>query len=292
MNVRQIKALIQQYGFGISPRRLGQHFLLDQRILARIAGLLAAKEGDRILEIGAGLGALTEELLATGATVYAVEKDPRFLRVLTDRFRDKPSLQLVRSDILRVDLGSYALCEPRSLLVVGNIPFSLTSPILEYLVHQRIWVRRAVLTIQKEVATRIVAKPGGRDYSSLTLLVQIAFQPSVAFTIHPGAFYPQPKVTSAVLRLDPLPAPAVPADEEEALLTFIRKLFTHRRKTVANAILTAGWEGDRQQLLELFHQGGIDPIRRPETFGLAELVELNRKLGVLRSRVNPSVTSC
>ncbi len=278
MNVRRIKELAEQYGLGISPRRLGQHFLLDERILARIAGVLGAKSGDRILEIGAGLGALTEQLLATGATVYGVEKDPRYLRVLTDRFRDRTSLQLVRSDILRVDLGSYALGEPGSLLVIGNIPYSLTSPILEFLVHQRIWVRRAVLTIQKEVATRIVAQPGGRDYSSLTLLVQVAFRPSVAFTIHPGAFYPQPKVVSAVLCLDPLPAPPVPADEEEALLVFIRKLFTHRRKTVANAILGAGWEGKKERLLEILGRAGIDSSRRPETFGLGELIELNRRL--------------
>jgi 16S rRNA (adenine1518-N6/adenine1519-N6)-dimethyltransferase len=177
-----------------------------------------------------------------------------------------------------VDLGSYALGEPRSLLVIGNIPYSLTSPILEFLVHQRIWVRRAVLTIQKEVATRIVAKPGGRDYSSLTLLVQVAFRPSVAFTIHPGAFYPQPKVVSAILCLDPLPAPVVPAEEEQALLVFIRKLFTHRRKTVANAILGAGWEGKKERLLEILGRAGIDSSRRPETFGLGELIELNRRL--------------
>ncbi len=192
MNVRTIKELIRHYHLGISPRRMGQNFLVDPKALERIARAIGATPEDRVLEIGAGLGALTEALLATGAVVQAVERDAGFLRVLTDRFKESDHLQLIRSDVLQLDLGSIAVGEPKSLLVIGNIPFSMTSPILEFLLRQRQWVKRAVLTVQKEVAQRIVAHPNTKQYSSITLLVQVAFKPAIAFTIPPNAFYPQP----------------------------------------------------------------------------------------------------
>jgi len=257
---------------------MGQCFLVDGRQLSRIAGELGARPGDSVLEIGAGLGALTDELLKSGATVYAVERDRRFLQVLTDRLRDQGSLQLVRSDILEMDLGSYAMGTPHSLLVVGNIPYSLTSPILEFLLKQRTWVKRVLLTIQKEVADRIVAKPGGKVCSSISLMVQVAFKPSIAFTIHPGAFYPQPKVTSALLRLDPLEKPVVPPDQEEAVLKLVRGIFTHRRKTLLNALLTAGIDLDKEETARRLKAVGIDPVRRPETLHLAELVKIQAAL--------------
>ena len=278
LRVAEIKEIVKKYNLGISPRRMGQCFLVDGRALTRIATELAAQPGDSVLEIGAGLGALTDELLKSGATVYAVERDRRFLQVLTDRFREQGSLQVVRSDILQVDLNSYAMGTPNSLLVVGNIPYSLTSPILEFLLKQRKWVRRVLLTIQKEVADRIVAKPGNKTYSSISLLVQVAFKPSIAFTIHPGAFYPQPKVTSALLRLDPLEKPAVPPDQEEAVLKLVRGIFTHRRKTLLNALLTAGCPLDKEEVSRRLKAAGIDPVRRPETLHLSELTKIQAAL--------------
>lgn len=276
--VRELKELVRRNNLAISPHRLGQRFLVDRNVLERIAGQLQAGPGDRVIEVGPGLGALTEPLLATGATVYAVERDSRFIQVLTDRFKNSDRLQLVRSDILKVDLRSYALGEPHSLLVAGNIPYSLTSPILEFLVRQRQWVRRAALTVQKEVAQRIVAAPGNKTYSSITLFVAVAFKPLIAFQISPGCFYPRPKVTSAVLRLDPLPAPVVPPEEEEKLLRFIRLLFTHRRKTVLNAATSTGTGLEKEEILRCLKSAKIDHSRRPETFGLSELAVLHRLL--------------
>ncbi len=278
LRVAEIKEIVKKYNLGISPRRMGQCFLVDHRALSRLAGELGAQAGDSVLEIGAGLGALTDELLKSGAVVYAVERDRRFLEVLTDRFRDNGNLQLVRSDILEMDLSSYAMGTPNSLRVVGNIPYSLTSPILEFLLKQRKWVRQVLLTVQKEVADRIVAKPGNKTYSSISLLVQVAFKPKIAFTIHPGAFYPQPKVTSAVLRLDPLESPVVPPDQEEAVLKLVRSIFTYRRKTLLNALLTGGLPLDKEETIRRLKAAGIDPIRRPETFHLTELVKLQAAL--------------
>ena len=274
MNIREVREIVRHHNLGISPRRLGQCFLVDDRALKRIAQEAGAGPGDRVLEIGAGLGALTGELLASGATVYAVERDTRFLNVLTQRFRDQASLQLVRSDILKVDLSSYALGEPNSLRVVGNIPYSLTSPILEFLQRQRKWVGRVLLTVQKEVAQRIVAKPGTREYSSLTLFVRSAFEPKVLFNISPGGFYPRPQVTSSVLRLEPLAQPALPPEIEEGVLKLIRSVFTHRRKTLLNALLTSVGGLDREQTVSRLRAGGIDPNSRAETFDLPEMMKL------------------
>ncbi len=278
MNTRAIKEIVRRYNLAISPRRMGQNFLVDPRMLARIAATVEATAGDIVLEIGAGLGALTGELLQSGATVYAVERDARFVRVLTDRFREAANLQMVRSDILRLDLGSYAMGEPKRILVAGNIPFSMTSPILEFLLHQRRWVRRVVLTVQKEVALRIIAEPGTKEYASITLLTQIAFRPKIAFTIPPNAFYPQPKVTSAVMCLEPLSEPVVPPEEEEGVLRLVRMLFTHRRKTLLNALSFSGKAEDRSILRGALEKAGLDPIRRPDTLGFGELLKLRRAL--------------
>ncbi len=278
MNSREIKDLVHQYNLAISPRRMGQNFLVDPRPLERIVQTVGASAGDKILEIGAGLGAMTQLLLATGAAVYAVEKDGKFTRVLTERFKEAANLQLIHSDILRLDLGAYAAGEPRSLIIAGNLPFSLTSSILEFLLKQRQWVKRAVLTIQKEVAERITANPGTKAYSSITLLTQVAFHPSLVFTIPPNSFYPQPKVTSAVLRLDPIPEPIVPSEEEEAVLKLVRLIFTHRRKTLLNALLIPGVGLDREEMTKRLHEISIDPVRRPETFSLKEILQLSRAL--------------
>ncbi len=282
LNVRAIKELIEFYQLGISPRRLGQHFLIDSRILERITHTLGPVPSDRILEIGPGLGALTEVLLKSKSLIFAVEKDQRFIQVLQGRFKEAENLTLIHSDVLRVDPARFTEGKLHSLLIAGNIPYSLTSPILEFLVKHRKWVKRAILTIQQEVAARLIAKPGTKEYSSLTLFVQVAFQPTVAFQISPHAFYPQPKVTSSVVLLNPFSEPAMPEEEEKAVLRLIRLIFTHRRKTILNALALAGIGGDKTELVKHMEKIGLDPIRRPETFTLAELRLLNRQLAGLR----------
>ena len=159
-------------------------------------------------------------------------------------------------------------------MVLGNIPYSMTSRILEFLLVQRRWVKRAVLMIQKEVADRLVAKPGTKVYSSISVMVQTAFEPKILFTVPPGRFYPQPKVTSAVVRLVPVTTVLVPKPKEEAVLRMVRKLFTHRRKTVLNALLAFVSDWEKEPLAEALKAKGLDPKRRPETFSIPEMVQL------------------
>ncbi len=273
-----VKGLIRQHRLALSRQRLGQHFLVDGPALSRIAAELPAGPSDKIFEIGAGLGALTEPLLDTGATVYAVERDARFLTVLTDRFKSRDNLQLVRSDILNMDMGSYAMGEEKSLWVVGNLPYSLTGPILEFLLANRRWVRRAVLMIQKEVAERMVAGPGGKECSSLSITTRLAFTPSIVFLIPPTSFYPKPKVTSAVIRLEPLDKPVVPIGEEEKIIRLVRRVFMHRRKTLQNSLLMSDLGFEKEQVVAALAALKIDPIRRCETLSLEEFVGLSRTL--------------
>lgn len=278
MNSREIKELVRSHRLGIFPRRMGQNFLVDPRILARIVGALGPVPGDTVLEIGAGLGALTEGLIESGASVLAVEKDPGFFRVLSDRLKGVERLQLIHADILTFDLGSHAGNLPKSILVAGNIPYSLTSPILEFLLRQRRWVKRAILTVQKEVALRIVAEPGTKAYSSITILAKVAFKPSIAFTIPPNCFYPQPKVTSAVLLLDSLESPPIPPAEEEEVLKLARSLFMHRRKTLLNVLSLSESEREKSEFRLILEKAGLDPLRRPETLGFPELLHLKRAI--------------
>ncbi|MCM8811991.1 MAG: 16S rRNA (adenine(1518)-N(6)/adenine(1519)-N(6))-dimethyltransferase RsmA [Candidatus Omnitrophica bacterium] len=280
MNSREIKEIVRRYRLGISPRRMGQNFLVDPRVLSRIVETVGVGPRSVVVEIGAGLGALTAGLLETGAMVYAVEKDAGFLRVLTDRFKDQDRLQLIQSDVLKLDLGSYASGRPKELLITGNIPYSLTSSILEFLLRQRRWVKRAVLTVQREVAVRVTAQPGTKAYASISLLAQVAFMPSVAFTIAPSCFYPQPKVTSAVLQLDPVDALVVAPEEEERVLRLGRQLFTHRRKTLLNSLCLCMDGQDKERLMQQIAAAGLDPVRRPETLSLQDLVRLARILSV------------
>lgn len=275
MNVRAIKELIRQYQMGISPRRMGQCFLVDTEALARVALTLGATSQDRILEIGAGLGALTDQLVSIQAPIIAVEKDPRFFKVLSDRFRGVPNVELVQADVLKINLSSYTQAPSQGLLLVGNIPYSMTSLILEWMLSQRRWIRRAVLTVQKEVAQRIVASCGSKVYSSISVLVQVAFKPSIAFYISPGAFYPQPKVTSAVLSLKPLVRRVVPPEKEEAVLKLTRQLFLHRRKTLLNALELSGLGLDRQVLRTLLESARMDPSVRPERLAIEEILRLS-----------------
>lgn len=278
MNSREIKELVRHYNLAISPRKMGQNFLVDPRILDRIARTLEVMPGDRVLEIGAGLGALTELLIPSGATIYAVERDKRFVQVLADRFKEATNLQIIQSDILEVDISTYANGKPKSLLIAGNLPYSMTSPILEFLVRHRKWVHRAILTVQKEVAQRIVASSGSKVYSSISIFVQVAYKPTLVFSIPPNAFYPQPKVTSSVILLDSLTEAVVEEAEEEGILKLARLIFMHRRKTLLNALIIPGVGLTKEEILARLQKVKIDPTRRPETFSLPELAVLYRAL--------------
>lgn len=248
--------------------------MVDPACLGRIAALLEPGSGQTVLEIGPGLGFLTRELLRTGASVVAVDPDPACVSHLSSAYAASP-LELVKADILECRLDSLAVDRPAK--VYGNIPYHITSPILEWLIRQRGLVRQAALTVQWEVARRLSARPGTADWGSLTVFVRSRARVTTAFKIDRSAFHPRPRVDSAAVVLDfSLPAETTGAHPElfEAL---VRRAFQMRRKTLSNAL--AGWRGlDKAEWGRLFERAGIRADWRAERLEIPQWARLSDEL--------------
>jgi len=259
-------------------KRLGQHFLTDRNILDRIVDALDPAPGEVVLEIGPGKGSLTEALLARGLTVIAVEKDRR----LAEHLRDQVSgvrCQVVTGDALRLDW--YALSSEHQtpdtghrLKVIGNIPYNITSPLLEKALTPPL-PERVVFLVQKEVADRLAAGPGSRVYGALSVGVQAQCHVERLFTVPAGAFTPRPKVTSALVRLTPLPDSAITLGEVPAFRTFVTACFARRRKQLRNVLM--GVTGQSAAVVTAgLRELGLDAAVRPETLGPPAFARLLR----------------
>jgi 16S rRNA (adenine1518-N6/adenine1519-N6)-dimethyltransferase len=252
-------------------RRLGQHFLHDPRILNGIADAVGATAADTVLEIGPGLGGLTEALLRRAGRVVAIEKDAEIIHALRARV---PDATIVEGDALELDWA--ALGGGRGGLVAGNIPYNITSPLLDKaLTPSR--PRRIVFLVQREVALRVGAGPGDRDYGALSVGIQAVARAEVLFRVPAGAFRPVPKVDSAVLRLEPLEEPLVPDEEVRSFRAAVVGLFGFRRKQLVRAVRElTGWDGEKAGAV--VGQAGLDSTARPEVLTPAEFLRLHRSL--------------
>lgn len=236
-------------------RRLGQHFLSDPKILDRIVDALDPIPGETVLEIGPGKGSLTEALLARGLTVVAIEKDRDLAAALA-----RNNLTVVEGDALRIQW-------PRVPKIVGNIPYYITSPLIDKALTPPL-PERVVFLVQAEVADRLAAEPGSKIYGALTVGVQAVCRVEKLFTVAPGSFKPPPKVRSAVVRLTPRAVPLVTPGEIASLRTFVTGCFSKRRKQLKNAV-TGMSETDLRAL-------GFDPAIRPERLAPEDFVKLLR----------------
>ncbi|MDR7489390.1 MAG: 16S rRNA (adenine(1518)-N(6)/adenine(1519)-N(6))-dimethyltransferase RsmA [Armatimonadota bacterium] len=262
--------------FGIRPRkRFGQHFLTSRHVLERIVREAAVGPGDRVLEVGAGIGTLTVALAATGAEVVAVEVDRTLLPALRAVTAAFPTVRLVEGDIMALDLA--ALAGPGPVTVAANLPYGIASPLLVRLLETLRHLRRAVVTVQAEVAGRLTAAPGTPEYGLLSVMVQYRARPTVVVRVPPGAFLPPPEVESAVVRLDPHPVPPVTVPDEAAFFAVVRAAFAQRRKTLRRA-LAALPDLAPERAEGALRRAGIDPRRRGETLGLEEFARLSRAL--------------
>ena len=218
-------------------RRMGQHFLHSQEVLAKIIAEAGVEAGEPVLEIGPGRGVLTERLLATGARVTAVELDPVLCTHLRSRWGDHPAFQLVEGDVLKLDVSPRALFgEEQPYALIANLPYYLTSPLLFRLMLQRRGINRMLLMVQREIAERLVAGPEqGKSYGSLGIAAQLAFQMRLCFVVPPGAFSPPPKVDSAVVAFHPLEPHLEPALESR-YLEHVKGLFSTRRKMMLSTL--------------------------------------------------------
>jgi len=257
-------ALLRQHGLRPN-KRLGQNFLVDEAALAKIVEISAVTSQETVLEIGAGLGGLTRHLASRAHQVVAVELDGRLLPILQRVLSPFPNVRLVQGDILKLDPAD--LLEVAGYLVVANIPYYITSALIRHLLEARHKPSRLVLTLQKEVAERICARPGA--LSLLGLSVQVYGRPQIRAHIPAGAFYPAPQVDSAVVRVDLYPQPLIPYAWLETFFRLARAAFAQKRKNLRNA-LAAGMGWSPPQAERLLLQAGIDPRRRAETVSLDE----------------------
>lgn len=252
-------------------KKLGQNFMVDEKALLDIASSLDVHDGETVVEIGPGLGFLTRFLLKRGASVVAIEKDPAYARFLAGHFADRP-FQVEEGDVLETDLAR--LVEGR-VKVFGNIPYNITSPILEWLIGHRRLVSDAVLTVQWEVAERLAAKPGGKDWGSLSVFLQYHAEVRTVRKIGRSSFSPAPNVDSAVIHVHFPEKPKIQAGDEAFFFAIVRRAFQKRRKTLLNAL--ASEEDPRlakKSLEAALSRTGIDPARRPETLSVAEWAKL------------------
>lgn len=258
-------------------KRFGQNFLHDQHVLDSIVAAAALEEGDRILEIGPGPGALTTRLLATGLPILAVEIDRDLAGAL--EARHEKMLEVKTGDVLRFDWAELLERPPYKL--IANLPYNISSQILFKVLENKVAFSCLVLMFQKEVGERLVAVEGSRNYGILSVLMQTWFEVERIVKVPPGAFFPPPKVDSVVLRMMPLSKARVELQDEVLYRKLVKSAFAQRRKTVRNSLLGSGWQAE--PIDRAFAETGIDPGRRGETFTIEEFGALANLLHSLNA---------
>ena len=256
-----------------AKKSLGQNFLQDPHYLGRIVDAAAVGPSDQVLEIGPGLGHLTRRLADRAARVLALELDERLVPLLQQEFRDDPKVTIVQADALDYPFASLQ----GTWKAVANLPYYISTPIIQRLLAARANFSSLTLMLQKEVAERIAAPPGGKEYGYLSVMVQLYTVPRIRFLVPPGAFRPIPDVDSAVVTLEVRPAPAVALHDEDFFVRMVKAAFSQRRKTLRNSLKQLGTPPETLALT--LERTGIDLGRRAETLSVEEFGMLAHHLG-------------
>lgn len=275
-----IRDLCARYDFELS-KGFGQNFIINPGICPRIADAAGIGPGWGALEVGPGIGVLTEQLCKRADKVVSIEVDKRLPPLLEETMADCNNFKLVLNDVLKVDLKALLAQEfsDRPVAVCANLPYYITSPILMRLLEEKLPIRNITVMVQKEAAQRLCAAPGTRDAGAISYAVSYYAEPKLLFNVQPGSFYPAPKVTSAVIRLDVREKPSVevPNGDEAAFFALIRAAFSQRRKTAANAIAN-GLHLPKTQVLAALQTAGLDERSRPEQLTLQDYCALQTAL--------------
>lgn len=245
-------------------KRFGQNFLHDQQVIQRIVKAIQPREDDALVEIGPGMGALTEHLIKGCPSMKVVELDRDLVPGLRTQFFNYPQFQVIEADALKFDFASLQ----GPLRVVGNLPYNISTPLIFHLLSFRQHIHDMTFMLQKEVVERLAAKPGSGDYGRLSVMVQYYAKVHSLFLVGPGAFRPAPKVWSAIVRIEPYETLPFKARNEDHLEMLVRQAFSQRRKTLRNVIKSLLNEGQIRDL-------GIDPGIRPERLGIADFIRLS-----------------
>jgi len=277
-NPSVIKELLGQNGFRFS-KSMGQNFLIEKSVPVRIAEESELDQDTGVLEIGPGIGTLTQQLAQRAAKVCAVELDKALPPLLAQSLAEYDNVTIISGDVLKTDLQELVNRELAGLrpCVCANLPYNITTPVLTALIESRLFERMTVM-IQREVARRLCAAPGTADYGAFTVFIQYHTEPRCLFDVSPGCFMPAPKVTSTVVRLDVRREPAVAVEDEALFFRVVRASFAQRRKTLVNG-LSAALPLSKEQLTGILSECGLDEKVRGETLSLQQFADLTNCLG-------------
>ena len=251
-------------------KKLGQNFLIKRGIVDEIVHAAELTPGEPVLEVGPGIGTLTQGLAQSGADVTAIELDRRLLEVLDTTLASYDNVRIVHGDVLKLDVPTIMNHKP--FKVVANLPYYITTPIIMSLLESKLPIERLVVMVQKEVALRMIAKPGTRDYGALSVAVQYYTEPDIVLDVPPKSFLPAPAVTSSVIRCVLRDKPPVDVIDEKLFFRVVKAGFAQRRKTFSNTMKTTGLT--KNQIDELLAKANIDGQRRGETFSLQEFADV------------------
>ena len=274
------RGILERYQFRVQ-KKYGQNFLTDERILTETVEAAELGSGDVVVEIGPGLGTMTQLLAEQAGNVLAVEIDQKLIPILEERFEDNSNVRILQGDILKIDLQKILqdAYRGKTLKVVANLPYYITTPILMELLEGDIPFQSIVVMVQKEVAQRMVCTPGGKDYGALSLAVQYFTRPEIVLDVPAESFFPRPKVDSAVVRLVRNEVPPVACRDSRKMFALIRAAFAQRRKTLRNAVANAGIAAaTKEQIGEMLEEMGLPVDVRGERLSLEEFARLSDRL--------------
>ncbi len=282
-NPQNTIAVLQKYNF-VFQKKFGQNFLIDTHVLDKIIRSAEITKDDFVLEIGPGIGTMTQYLACAAGKVVAVEIDRALIPILEDTLEGYDNVTVINDDVLKVDIAKLAEEQNggKPIKVVANLPYYITTPIIMGLFEKRVPVKSITVMVQKEVADRMQTGPGSKDYGALSLAVQYYAKPYIVANVPPNCFMPRPKVGSAVIRLDRFEKPPVEVKDENQMFRIIRASFNQRRKTLANGLRnSAELDFTKEKIEKAIETLGKGPSVRGEALTLEEFAKLSDALGVL-----------
>ncbi len=278
MNIyEETKFIMKKYGI-TANKKLGQNFLIDDKAIDAIVDSSKISKEDLVIEIGPGLGTLTKPLLESAGKVICIELDTRMIEILEDRFKLYDNFELINNDVLKVDLNKLISENKHETIkhakVVANLPYYITTPIIMKLLEERLDIESITVMIQKEVADRLVAKPGEVNTGAITYAINYYTKPSRIYEVDKTSFIPAPEVNSTIIKLDVLKTPSVKVENEELMFKIIKSAFMQKRKTFLNSLTNSNLFGNKDEIEKILQEFNIDLKIRGEKLTLAEYAQI------------------